>query len=333
MKKEDLIEYISANIGNEEPVFIVPEDSKQLLIEDIPNNIIIEISTVKDKVHHIELEGSIQWSNDKFCIHMAHNWYRKWWSAPLGMPYHMDLMKRLIEFRQKESGDVSDIEFTDDGDWCHLYYTILPPKMSTLHEVYEYGLSVSQWVNSIVNEAQEKASKLISDIASEYSNFKLFEIPELIDKVQTEEDSNVKGRLLEELMCKFFECIKDFSIIDRLKTETEEIDLVILNKSTEPFWQKESQLILVECKNWSSKCGKNELVIFKEKIKNRRNRSKLGFFISWNGFTETFSKEDIRTAQGDILLVPVTGEEIIEAFKSDSIHTHIEKWWLAAVSS
>ena len=333
MNKEELIEYIKSNNGSEEPVFIDPEDSKHLLIEEIPKDIVIEISTVKDNVHHIDLEGYIQWSNDELCIRMAHNWYRKWWSAPLGMPHHMDLMKRLIEFREKESGDVGDIEFTDDGDWCHLYYTIFPPKMSKLHEVYEYGLSVSKWVDSIVNEAQEKTSKLISDIASEYSNFKLYEIPELIDRVQKEENSNVKGRLLEELTCKFFECIEGFSIIDRLKTETEEIDLVILNKSTEPFWQKESQLILVECKNWSSKCGKNELVIFKEKIKNRRNRSKLGFFISWNGFMETFSKEDVRTSQGDILLVPVTGEEIIEASKSNSIHADIEKWWLKAISS
>ena len=53
MKKEDLIEYISANIGNEEPVSIDPGDSKHLLIEDIPKDIIIEISTVKDNVHHI----------------------------------------------------------------------------------------------------------------------------------------------------------------------------------------------------------------------------------------------------------------------------------------
>ena len=166
MKKKDLLEFVNASIENEEPVFIDPEDSKQLLTEDIPKDVIIEISTVKDNVHHIELEGSIQWSNEILCIHMAHNWYRKWWSAPLGMPYHMDLMKRLIEFRQKESGDVGGIEFTDDGDWCHLYYTILPPKMSTLHEVYEYGLSVSRWVDSIVDEAQEKTSKLISDIAT-----------------------------------------------------------------------------------------------------------------------------------------------------------------------
>ena len=333
MNKKELIEYIGLNAGSEEPVFIDPKDSNHLLIEEIPKDIIIEISTVKDNIHHVDLEGSIQWFNDELCICMAHNWYRKWWNAPLGMPYHMDLMKRLIEFRQKESEDVSDIEFTDDGDWCHLYYTIFPKNVSNLREVYEYGLSVSKWVDSIVSEAQEKTSKLISDIAQEYSNFRLYEIPELIERVQTEDDSNIKGRLLEELTCKFFECIEGFSIIDRLKTETEEIDLVILNKSTEPFWQKESQLILVECKNWSSRCGKNELVIFKEKIRNRRSRSKLGFFVSWNGFTETFSKEDIRTSQGDILLVPITGEEIIEAFKSNSINTHIEKWWLTAISS
>lgn len=195
MNKEELIEYIELNAESGEPVFIDPKDSNHLLIEENPKDIVIEISTVKDNIHHVDLEGSIQWSNDELCICMAHNWYRKWWNAPLGMPHHMDLMKRLIEFRQKESEDVRDVEFTDDGDWCHLYYTIFPKNVSNLREVYEYGLSISKWIDSIVSEAQEKIGKLISDIAQEYSNFKLYEIPELIDRVQTEGNSNIKGRL------------------------------------------------------------------------------------------------------------------------------------------
>ncbi len=145
-------------------------------------------------------------------------------------------------------------------------------------------------------------------------------------------DSNIKGRLLEELTHKFFSFVDGFEIIERLKTETEEIDLVILNKSTIPIWQKESSLILVECKNWSSKCGKNELVVFKEKIANRKGRAKIGFFVSWNGFAETFTKEDLRSSQGDILVVPVTGKNVVEAINS-SIEEHIEKWWVNATST
>lgn len=334
MEKDELFKVINNNLDSEEPIHIDPSDTEKLQISNIPKDVTIEISTLgKDNIHYVDLEGTIGWQDDKFCIFMSHDWYRKWWNSPLGLPYHMDLMKRLVEFRQKEYEDVKDIEFFDEGDWCRLYYKIVPTQPITLHDVYQYGLSISNWVDKIVNEAQEQISKLVSKIAKEYSSYKLVEIPELIDKVQTEKDSNIKGRLLEELICKIFSNIDGFEIIDRLKTQTEEIDLVILNKSKETFWQKESQLLLVECKNWTSKCGKSELVLFKEKIANRRSRAKIGFFISWNGFKETFSKEDLRTSQGDILIVPITGQEIIEATAQTSIQESIEKWWIKAVGS
>ncbi len=334
MEKKKLLEIISDSVDSEEPVHLEPEDTPEINISEVSKNVTIEVSKLgEDNIHYVDLEGTIGWKDGRICIYMSHNWYRKWWTAPLGMPFHMDLMKRLVEFRQKEHKDIEDIEFSDEGDWCHLYYTIIPDGGSTIYDVYQYGLSVSNWVDKIVNEAQEQTGKLISKIAGEYSKFKLIEIPELINKVQAEHDSNTKGRLLEELLCKFFANIDGFEIIERLKTETEEIDLVILNKSKEVFWQKESPLILVECKNWSSKCGKNELVLFKEKIVNRRSRAKIGFFVSWNGFKETFVKEDLRTSQGDILIVPITGKELIEAINQNSIQESIEKWWLKAVSS
>ncbi|MCK4329979.1 restriction endonuclease [candidate division WOR-3 bacterium] len=334
MKKDELLKIIRNSSWSEDTIHVEPNDTQKISISEIPQDVTIEISTLgEDNIHHVELEGTIGWKDDKICIFMSHDWYRKWWTATLGMPYHMDLMKRLVEFRQKRYKDIEDIDFLDDGDWCHLYYTIIPNGVSTLQEVYQYGLSITNWIDKIVNDAQEQTGKLISKIADEYSSFKLVEIPELINKVQTEQNSNIKGRLLEELLCKFFSKIDGFEIIERLKTETEEIDLVILNMSKDIFWQKESQLILVECKNWSSKCGKNELVVFKEKIVNRRSRAKIGFFVSWNGFKETFRKEDIRTSQGDILIVPVTGEEVIVATTQTSIQESIKKWWLKAVSS
>jgi hypothetical protein len=264
---------------------------------------------------------------------MAHDWYRKWWTAPLGMAHHMDLIKRLVEFRQKEEENIEDIEFVDEGDWCHLYYSIVvPDEIKTLHRAYDFGLDFSIWKDRILHNIQNRIGAIVNEIANEYSSFKSLEFPELIDRIKNETNSNVKGRLLEELMHKFFSFIKGFEVIERLKTETEEIDLVILNKSKSPIWQKESSLILVECKNWSGKCGKNELVIFKEKIANRKGRAKIGFFVSWNDFTETFTKEDLRSSQGDILIIPVTGKNVIEAL-ANSIDEHVEKWWVNATST
>ena len=334
MDKTQLIDHLNQFVQSEEPAHFRPSQTEGILVSDVPDDVEIEISEIDEKdIRHIELEGSFKKTNGKLYLHMAHDWYRKWWTAPLGMAHHLDLIKRLVEFRQKEEKNIEDIEFDDEGDWCHLYYSIIiPDEIKTLYAAYDYGLDFSIWKDRILHSVQNRIGAIVNEIANEYSSFKSLDFPELIDRVKKEKDSNIKGRLLEELMHKFFSFVKGFEVIERLKTETEEIDLVIFNKSTIPLWQKESSLILVECKNWSGKCGKNELVVFKEKIINRKGRAKIGFFISWNGFAKTFTKEDLRSSQGDILIVPVTGKNIIEAL-SGSIEEHLEKWWLNATST
>ena len=334
MDKKQLQKYLNNFLQSDEPAHFRPSETEGILISDIPEDVEIEISDIDaEGVRHIELEGTFKKQNGKLYLHMSHDWYRKWWTAPLGMAYHMDLIKRLVEFRQKEEQNIEGIEFDDEGDWCHLNYSIIVPyEIKVLYKAYDFGIDFSIWKDRILHNVQNRIGAIVSEIANEYSSFKSLEFSEIIERVENEKDSNIKGRLLEELMHKFFSLVEGFEIIERLKTETEEIDLVILNKSSIPLWQKESSLILVECKNWSSKCGKNELVVFKEKIANRKGRAKIGFFVSWNGFTETFTKEDLRSSQGDILIVPVTGKNIIEAL-SNSIEKYLEKWWLNATST
>jgi len=333
MNKKQIQEYLYQFVDSDEPAHFRPTETDEILISDLLENVEIEIYELDGRgIRNIELEGSFKKQNEKLYLHMAHDWYRKYWTAPLGLAHHMDLIKRLVEFRQKEERNIEGIEFDDEGDWCHLYYSItIPSNIKTLRAAYDYGVDFSIWEDRILHNVQNKIGAIVNEIANEYSSFKSLEFPELINRVETEKDSNIKGRLLEELMHKFFSSVQGFEIIDRLKTETEEIDLVILNKSTSPLWQKESSLILVECKNWSDKCGKNELVIFKEKIANRKGRAKMGFLVSWKGFTNTFTKEDLRSSHGDILILPVTGKNIIEAL-SGSIQESLERWWISATS-
>jgi len=72
-------------------------------------------------------------------------------------------------------------------------------------------------------------------------------------------------------------------------------------------------LILVECKNWTTKkAGKNEYVAFREKLINRRGRAKLGLFVSGLGYAKTFFEEDLRNSKEDILIIPIDVSEIID---------------------
>lgn len=126
------------------------------------------------------------------------------------------------------------------------------------------------------------------------------------------EDAKRKGKALETLVAALFSSIEGLVQVDRnVKTADEEIDIVYRNESTHPTWQKEGTLILVECKNWlSQKVGKNEFVIFQQKIENRTGRCRLGFLICVDEFAETITKEMLRSSKSDLLVVPIDGAKL-----------------------
>lgn len=169
-------------------------------------------------------------------------------------------------------------------------------------------------------EAREEAIALIAGQKRKHTSiWGDFSLQELVQVVENAQTSNEKGRALEELIVRLFNEIPDFTVNDiRVRTETEEIDIVLLNNSDDPRYRRESALLLVECKNWSSKIGKNEFVIFKEKIENRRSRCTLGFLISWNGFTDTFTKEMLRGSREQVLVIPIDGKDIILAIQKQA---------------
>ena len=130
--------------------------------------------------------------------------------------------------------------------------------------------------------------------------------------------AQTKGKALEELVALLFASIDGFKEVDRnINTATEEIDVVFRNESRDAFWQRESQLILFECKNWhSQRVGKNEFVLFKEKMKNRGRHCRLGFLICTDVFADTIKKEMLRESQSDILVVPIDGDDLRKLIES-----------------
>jgi len=153
----------------------------------------------------------------------------------------------------------------------------------------------------------------------------------LLNAVETAESADEKGRALEELMARLFSTIAGFQVTGRVRTATEEIDIAIFNGSADPRFAREEALLLAECKNWSSKCGKNEFVIFKEKVENRSQRCSLGYLISWNGFAETLTKEMLRGSRERTLIVPITGEQVRQAVGGGKFAEELHGAWLAAI--
>jgi len=138
----------------------------------------------------------------------------------------------------------------------------------------------------------------------------------LLENVTSAKTPDEKGKALEALCKALFLTVNGFKVEGNIKTSTEEIDLTIQKWTQEIEWLTHHPFyILAECKNWSGKCGKNEYVIFKEKIANRRGSCNLGFLISWNGFADTVELESLRGSHGDVVIALLDGEDLNEACK------------------
>jgi hypothetical protein len=160
---------------------------------------------------------------------------------------------------------------------------------------------------------------------------RLEELTQAVDAGKTPDE---KGRSLEELVAMLFGTIPGFVVNDRrVRTETEEIDIIVLNNSEDPRFKREQAVILIECKNWSSKCGKNEFADLSYKIRNRRGRCSLGFLISWNGFAGTITKEILRESHESTLIVPIDGMQIRDALRNGSFLKTVVSAWDKAIKT
>lgn len=104
----------------------------------------------------------------------------------------------------------------------------------------------------------------------------------------------------------------ELQLVERnFRTAEEEIDLVVANSLSDPFWTAQgSPLIFAECKNCSAKPGVPELRIFESKMRDRGAVVKIGIFISMSGFASTFSARLKSVQQTDGLIYAISGEDL-----------------------
>ncbi|UCC31300.1 MAG: hypothetical protein JSU86_03305 [Phycisphaerales bacterium] len=164
------------------------------------------------------------------------------------------------------------------------------------------------------------------------SRWSRYPVEDLVDEVDKQSTPKAKGEVLEALMCKVIQFVPGFRVHrTRVRTKTEEIDIEVINGSDDPVWRREGALLLVECKNWSKKCGKNEFVVFKEQLRNRKLRCTCGFLIAWNGFAGTVSREMLRGSAEELLVIPVAGPEIACAVRARDIPGLLRRAWDGAL--
>ena len=140
-----------------------------------------------------------------------------------------------------------------------------------------------------------------------------------------------KGHALEELVARLFSTVEGFDVLRRVRTATEELDLLILNGSEARLWRDMGPALLVECKNWSGKCGAPEYRGFEAKLHNRHGQCRCGFFISWNGFTSRFRDERLRSSREGHLILLLDRVTLRRAIDGEVFSSVLTELWAEAI--
>lgn len=136
--------------------------------------------------------------------------------------------------------------------------------------------------------------------------------------------TNAKGKALEDLIAAIFQRIPGIEQVQRNVLNsfaTEEIDLAVGNAGHRNGLAAFPDVILVECKNWSSAVGSQEVSYFVSRL--RQRGCMCGILIAMNGVTGdaqdlTAAKFEIATALKDKVRVIVLKRQELETLRSPS---------------
>jgi hypothetical protein len=313
----------------DEAVFLPPNVLNKITLDDIPNQVMIEVGLPKDGVMHLDWSGRLFKDQDQIKGEADYTWTRKYWYSPIGLEHYLDLVRRAVELRNRVHNDVEITNYDDDGAYINMTFVVSTGEKN-LGKAYQLVKALCQELEETAEKAADEAGKRLSEIASRVSGWGSQSLDALVNAVEKASSNDERGRSLEELISRLFETIPGFTVTERIRTATEEIDIAVLNDSNDPRFRRESAILLAECKNWRDKCGKNEFVLFKEKIENRSNRCSLGFLISWNGFKSTVTKEMLRGSREPTLVVPITREDVRAAVRDNNFTDVLALCWQKA---
>lgn len=317
--------------GDEYPVVLPVSVLSKLDLCDVPDGCSFQIGTVDGNVHKLSWNGAIYRRGRALVGESDHTWTRKYWYSPIGLEQYLDLVRRAVEARQKVCGDVEVTYQDDDGAYIVLRFEVSTSE-TNLGAAYAAVRKIADQVEEAAEDAANEVGKRLAEIAARLSGWGADSLDALVDAVENASSNQAKGRSLEELCSRLFETVPGMTVTQRILTETEEIDISVLNGSDDPRLRREGAIILAECKNWSGRCGKNEFVVFRAKLENRSQRTTLGFLISWNGFSETVTKEMLRGSREEILIVPLSGDDLRKAVREKSFVAVMLRAWDRAVT-
>ena len=163
-------------------------------------------------------------------------------------------------------------------------------------------------------------------------------LEEFIHAGKKASNTTQQGQALEELICYLFSLVPGITITQRNERnvfKTQEIDIALWNDREDNGLGYLPNIILVECKNWSSPVGSNEVSWFDTKL--RARGLDFGILVSPEGITG--NPESLTAAHSIISnaltekrrLVVLTIKEILEQKNTDEF-SHLIKMKLCKLA-
>jgi hypothetical protein len=127
------------------------------------------------------------------------------------------------------------------------------------------------------------------------------------------ESNSEKGSSMETLLNYLLDGVPGLEVVDRdVNTALEELDLVIWNQRLHPCFRPWGEIFLVECKNWATPVGAEDVAWFANKLRERHLPN--GIFVARNGITGDFyhaaGKIVMNALREGIRIVVLTGADL-----------------------
>jgi hypothetical protein len=297
--------------GEGELLYLPSDLLAEIRSSDLPAEIPVGAVTHRDDRVEVTWDGHLIRAEDgTFRAVIRFQILPKYWLEAIGARFYLDLLHKSVLSAASGIEDlkVEDLDDSDDNV-IELDYSF-PVSGANLGELYTKARQVQHDLERPAETVLYDVTKAVAKSADRVLRGHYARASELVARVEAAESSADKGASLEILMAALFEQIPGFTVIRSVRTETEQIDLEILNDSQDAVYSKDAPLVLVECKNWTDRPGRPEFSSLETKILNRGRRCTLGFFVSWSGFAGTVPLEQLRLSRGSYIIVCLTGADI-----------------------
>ena len=144
---------------------------------------------------------------------------------------------------------------------------------------------------------------------------------DLVEQTRQGNDKHAQGQELENLACLIFEPIPGIEVCERnLRSASEEIDLLLINESSIPFWHDRiGSPFAVECKNWNRPVGAAVVRSFRELLRGKGIMT--GFLLSMEGITGNQYKDAMEVVRQSVrdrifVVIPLDKEHLKQIAES-----------------